>query len=76
MIEQWTQTKGDDMKLSEIKAIALSLGVKPGKSGKSELIRAIQRAEDNYDCFATGSADECGQQSCLWREDCKAYTTD
>jgi len=64
------------MKLSEIKAIALSLGLKPGKSGKGELIRTIQRTEGNYDCFATGLADECGQQCCLWREDCQAYTAD
>ena len=58
------------MKLSEINTIAVSLGVKPGKSGKSDLIKTIQRAEGNYDCFATDSADECGQHTCHWREDC------
>lgn len=64
------------MKLSEIKALALSIGIKSGKSNKTDLIRAIQRAEDNYDCFATGSADECGQESCLWREDCTAIKSE
>ena len=58
------------MKLSEIKSMALSLGVMPGKSCKSELIKAIQRAEGNYDCFAADAVNECGQHTCLWREDC------
>lgn len=62
------------MKLSEIKAIAVSMGVKPGKTGKNDLVRAIQRAEGNFDCFATGMADECGQHACLWREDCLEHT--
>ncbi len=64
------------MKLSEIKATALSLGINPVKTGKDDLIRAIQRAEGNFACFATGVADECGQHTCLWREDCIAIKSE
>jgi hypothetical protein len=41
-----------------------------GGMNKTELIRAIQRSEGNYDCFATPYRDECNQLECLWREDC------
>ena len=57
------------MKLSEIKKKAKKLGAKPGKMGKTELIRSIQRAEGNFDCFGT-AADYCDQLGCAWRDDC------
>lgn len=59
------------MKINEIKEIAERFGIKAGKMKKSELIRAIQRAENNDACFETGSAERCGQSRCLWMEDCK-----
>ena len=58
------------MKLDEIKEIAKKHNIKIGKLKKAELIRAIQQAESNDDCFETGRADDCGQSACLWREDC------
>jgi hypothetical protein len=60
------------MLVKEIKNIAKQKGVKPGKMNKTELIRAIQRAEGNVDCFATVYVNQCNQMHCLWREDCKA----
>ncbi|MCM2359069.1 MAG: Rho termination factor N-terminal domain-containing protein [Geobacteraceae bacterium] len=59
------------MKIEQIKEIAKKRGVKTGKMKKGEIIRAIQEAEGNPACFDTGKADECGEMSCLWREDCK-----
>ncbi len=59
------------MKINDITAIALENGVKPGRMNKTQLIRAIQKAEGNNDCFATSQAQLCGQVNCLWREDCK-----
>jgi hypothetical protein len=59
-----------EMTLAEIKAVAAQRGVKPGKMTKAELIRAIQAAEGNPCCFASGRAAECGQDACLWRPDC------
>ena len=58
------------MKLQEVKAIAKQRGVDPGRMRKGELIKAIQRAEGNNDCFGTVLLMECGQMNCLWREDC------
>ena len=58
------------MKISEIKDIATERGIRAGKLKKSELVRAIQRAENNNDCFETGVASTCGQSACLWRSDC------
>jgi hypothetical protein len=58
------------MKMEEVKEIAKGLGIKPGKMKKSDLIQEIQRAEGNEDCYNTGRADSCGQDSCAWREDC------
>jgi len=59
------------MKLEEIRPIAAGLGVKAGRMKKGELIRSIQKAEGNDPCFDTGQARQCGQENCLWREDCR-----
>ena len=58
------------MKVEEIKVIAAEMGINSGKLKKTELVRAIQHAEDNNRCFDTGSSYFCGQDDCLWREDC------
>ncbi len=58
------------MKVKEIKAIASQKGINPGTMKKGELIKAIQKAEGNSDCFATPTAKECSQKNCLWRNDC------
>lgn len=58
------------MKLQEIKEIAKKLNVKAGTMKKVDLVRAIQSAEGNLPCFGTGAASSCGQDGCLWRDDC------
>ncbi len=58
------------MKLDQIKVIAAQHGIKAGKMKKADLVRAIQQAEKNDSCFDTGQAGSCGQDACLWREDC------
>ncbi len=58
------------MELCEIKAIARKAGIKAGSMKKVELIRAVQRAEGNNDCFLTEHLAVCGRTNCLWREDC------
>jgi len=60
------------MKIQEIRNIAKERGLKVGKMNKTEIIRSIQRAEGNADCFGTEHVDICGQTNCLWREDCLA----
>lgn len=58
------------MKLEEIKAIAQQHGIKVSKVKKSELVRAIQSAEGNEQCFEAGNSATCGQADCSWREIC------
>lgn len=59
------------MKLDEIREIARQHNIKAGKMRKADLVRAIQQAEGNQVCFDTGKVDTCGQDACLWREDCQ-----
>ena len=58
------------MNMNEIKKIARSRNLNPGHLKKVDLIRAIQNEEGNESCFQTGQAEVCGQDQCLWREDC------
>ena len=58
------------MKLEEIKEIAKQFNIKTGKAKKSDLVRTIQQVEGNEQCFDSGRAMLCGQDTCLWREDC------
>lgn len=58
------------MTLDEIRKIARERGIKAGKAKKSDLVRLIQQAEGNPQCFDTDSSRECGQECCLWRGDC------
>jgi hypothetical protein len=61
-----------EMKMQEIRNITKERGLKVGKMNKVNLIRTIQRAEGNADCFGTEHVKICGQTNCLWREDCLA----
>lgn len=58
------------MKMKEVREKAKALGLRNtfGLS-KAELIRRIQRAEGNFDCFGT-AGDYCDQSECCFREDC------
>jgi hypothetical protein len=58
------------MRIQEIRELAKGKGIGVGKLKKTELVRAIQRAEGYSDCFATPYVHECNQHHCLWREDC------
>ena len=58
------------MKIQDIQKIAKKNGINAGKMDKTELIRAIQKAEGNNACFATSAVQTCGQMNCLWRTEC------
>jgi hypothetical protein len=58
------------MTLKQVKDIAKTKGIKVGNMKKTNIIRAIQKTEDNFDCFGTASAGVCDQINCLWKEDC------
>ena len=57
------------MKMSDVRTKAKDLGLKGQGLKKPDLIRAIQAAEGNTACFATGR-ETCEQLACCWREDC------
>ena len=66
-----TQRRRDGfMKIEEIKEIAKQHNIKTGKAKKSDLVRTIQHAEGNEQCFDSGKVAQCGQERCAWREDC------
>jgi len=58
------------MTLKQVKEIAKKKNVKVGNMKKENIIRAIQRAEGNFDCFGTAASGMCDQANCLWRDDC------
>ncbi|MFZ3138605.1 MAG: hypothetical protein WA126_14570 [Thermodesulfovibrionales bacterium] len=58
------------MNLKEIKDMAKSQGITVGNMKKENIIRSIQLAEGNFDCFGTPIAGECDQMNCIWRGDC------
>ncbi len=60
------------MKLEAIRDMAKTHGLQTSKRTKADLIKAIQKDEGNFDCYATAYAGLCDQNGCLWRDDCFA----
>ncbi len=58
------------MNIQKVRKIAKKKGVLTNKLDKTAIIRSIQKAEGNDDCFSTPRVHECNQTGCLWREDC------
>ncbi len=57
------------MTVKELQKLAKGLGIKAAGLRKFELIREIQKAEGNFDCFGT-AIEYCDQTGCLFRDDC------
>lgn len=58
------------MNMHAIRQVAKAHHINPGKLPKTELIRKIQSAEGNFECYATATDGECDQLDCTWRVDC------
>lgn len=62
-----------DIHTKHIKTAKTSISYKDKKNNNyldiNELVRSIQRAENNVDCFRKGHND-CDQFDCAWREYC------
>ncbi|HBC85879.1 MAG TPA: SAP domain-containing protein [Lentisphaeria bacterium] len=59
------------LNIVEVKKKARELKLSLDKTAKKvEIIRAIQAAEGNSQCYGTGAAATCGQDKCYWRTDC------
>ena len=62
------------MKFQEIRNMAKGMGInKYNNMKKVDLIRAIQKAENNINCYGTQRVDSCQEETCLWRRDCLAF---
>jgi hypothetical protein len=59
------------MKMTEVVKIAKAKGLSVFAKKKQDLIREIQLAEKNRDCFNRGESATCGQEACAWRSDCE-----
>ena len=57
------------MTIREIRKRAKSVGVSLQTENKADLIRAVQAAENNPQCFHTGRQ-RCDETACCWLEDC------
>lgn len=62
------------MNMTKIRNIAVQQGIDYGRMDKQDLVRAIQRSENNWDCFATAYNSECNQVDCCWSQDCFTMT--
>lgn len=58
------------MNMQEIRVLAKNLGVKTSRLSKVNLVKTIQQAEGNFDCFSTAVDAFCDRDDCLWRSDC------
>ncbi|SMC18126.1 hypothetical protein SAMN02746041_00466 [Desulfacinum hydrothermale DSM 13146] len=59
------------MKMQEVRIKAKALGINSFGKKKVDLIREIQRAEGNFDCFGRAQG-YCDQWDCCFRDACLA----
>jgi len=57
------------MNMKEVQSIATRIGVKHRGKTKATLIREIQAAEGNFDCFGS-AVGYCDQLACAFYNDC------
>ena len=57
------------MKMQEVRMMAKALGINSFGRKKADLIREIQLAEGNFDCFGTAEG-YCDQPDCRFRPLC------
>ena len=60
------------MKFQEIQKMAKGMGINTYRMKKTDIIRTIQRKENNIECYGTDRVDHCQEEGCFWRSDCLA----
>jgi hypothetical protein len=58
------------MNFNEIRKIAKAMNINIYHMKKSDMIRTIQRAENNLECYGTERVGHCHENTCLWKDDC------
>jgi|WetSurMetagenome_2_1015567.scaffolds.fasta_scaffold27022_1 hypothetical protein len=73
---RWKQVDGkssigkDKMNFNELRKMAKRMGVNTYRVKKPDIVRSIQREENNIQCFGTSRVEHCCEHECLWRNDC------
>lgn len=60
------------MKFQEIQKMAKGMGINTYRTKKTDIIRSIQRKENNNECYGTDRVEQCKEEGCSWRSDCLA----
>ena len=63
------------MNFNELRKMAKQMGINSHRMKKLRIIRSIQRAENNIECFGTQRVENCCEHACLWRNDCIALNS-
>jgi len=58
------------MTFNDIRRMAKDMGINTYGMKKADAVRAIQRAENSIECFATERVNSCHEDGCLWRNEC------
>ncbi len=58
------------MTFNEIRKMAGGMGINTYRMKKADLVRRIQQAENNIECYGTERVAYCNEHECLWRNDC------
>ena len=58
------------MNFNEIRKMAKNMSINTYRMKKMDMIRAIQRAENNIECYGTQRVENCHEDGCLWRNEC------
>ena len=58
------------MKFNEIRKMAKGMQINTYRMKKTDIIRAIQKTENNIECYGTERIKNCNEDICLWRDDC------
>jgi len=58
------------MKINDVRKIAKGMDINTYRMKKEDIIRAVQRAENNIVCFGTARVESCNEEECSWRDDC------
>ena len=61
------------MNFNDIRTMAKAMGINTNKMKKTEIIRSMQRAEINFDCYGTERVQNCHEDACLWRQECVLF---
>lgn len=63
------------MNFNEIRKMAKNMNIPTNGMKKTDLIKSIQRAENNIDCYDTDRVKACHEDTCLWRNDCLSLSS-